>query len=271
MSRYSGKIAFITGAGSGIGESLAMTLAKQGAKVIVTGKRDENINQVADNIKSAGGAAIAAKLDVTDFEGFQEIIKRTVSEEGSIDYLFNNAGITLLGEVRDMDIGHWKKLIDVNLMGVVHGVSAVYPVMVKQGYGHIVNVSSLAALGGYPTATAYVATKSAVIGLSTSLRFEAKYYGVNVSVVCPSYVNTRIFKSGVILRADLDKILKTINFPFINSADAAKSILKGVEKNKGLIIFPFYARLVWWAFRLHPNFLRPNLVKLIKDFRKIRK
>jgi short-subunit dehydrogenase len=107
--------------------------------------------------------------------------------------MLNNAGIALGGEVRDMDLEHWRRILDVNLWGVIHGTTAAYQVMVKQGFGHIVNTASLGGLIPEPMATAYATTKHAVVGLSTSLRAEAAELRVKVSVVCPGFVQTRTF------------------------------------------------------------------------------
>jgi NAD(P)-dependent dehydrogenase (short-subunit alcohol dehydrogenase family) len=126
----------------------------------------------------------------------QELVDETVRDYGRLDYMFNNAGIGMGGEVRDMDLEHWRRVLEVNLWGVTCGTSAAYEEMVRQGFGHIVNTASLAGLIPLPMVAAYCATKHAVVGLSASLRAEAAALGIKVSVVCPGFVETGIFRSG---------------------------------------------------------------------------
>ncbi len=155
-------------------------------------------------------------------------------------------------------------------MGVIYGTTAAYSLMVKQGFGHIVNIASLAGLIGYPTNTPYATTKFAVVGLSTSLRNEGKDLGVNVSVVCPGYVDTGIYNATPILNADREKVLANIPFKMMDVKKAARLILGGVIRNKAIITFPFYAVLLWWFYRLHPAILTPLGRKTVKDFRALR-
>jgi short-subunit dehydrogenase len=145
----------------------------------------------------------------------------------------------------------WSQAIDVNLNGVLYGTLAAYEVMVRQGFGHIVNTSSIAGLVGYPTSIHYSATKAAVVNLSYSLRMEAEALGVNVSVVCPGPVHgkSRYF------------------FKMIGADGAARRILKGVARNRALIVFPWVARVLWWLYRLSPSLLFPLGRKLVRQYR----
>ena len=119
-----------------------------------------------------------------------------VAEHGRLDLMFNNAGISLLGETQDLPLEQWNAIIDVNIRGVVHGVAAAYPVMIKQGSGHIVNTASMGGLMAAGLLTSYVMTKHAVVGLSLALRSEAAAYGVGVTAICPAAVNTPILDKG---------------------------------------------------------------------------
>ena len=127
----------------------------------------------------------AERVDVTDAVAVQRLVDGTVAREGRLDLLFNNAGIAVFADARDTSLEDWNRLIDVNLRGVVHGVAAAYPLMVRQGSGHIVNTASAAGLLPSPANIAYAATKHAVVGLSLTLRAEAVHHGVGVSVICP--------------------------------------------------------------------------------------
>ena len=167
--------------------------------------------------------------------------------------MFNNAGIACMGEVRDMTLAHWKRTVDVNLHGVIHGVDAAYPLMVKQGFGHIVNMSSIAGLVSLPYITPYVTTKFAIFGLSTALQAEAAQYGVGVSVVCPSAVRTRIFENIVATseaRRRLDRRLAGIIG--IPPEHVAERVLGGVLRNRPVINIGLSTTFLWWIQRLAP-------------------
>ena len=192
MDHFENKVAIVTGGASGIGRALCEELGHRGAAMVVVADINaEGAQQVASAITTAGGQARAAHLDVSRADDVQKLINETASEHGRLDFMFNNAGIALGGEVRDTGLEHWQRILDVNLWGVIYGTKAAYQVMVKQGFGHIVNTASLGGLIPEPMATAYATTKHAVVGLSTSLRAEAAELGVNVSVVCPGFVQTR--------------------------------------------------------------------------------
>ncbi len=190
MDIFRDKVAIVTGGASGIGHMLCQELCRLGALVVVADVDSRGAEEVASAILKAGGRARAAFLDVSRVESVRGLVDEILSEHGRLDYMFNNAGIAIVGELRDMSLEHWQRIIDVNLWGVIYGTTAAYSIMARQGSGHIINTASLAGLIGYPASTAYAATKSAVIGLSTSLRAEAAGLGVKVSVVCPGYVQT---------------------------------------------------------------------------------
>lgn len=257
MSLFRDKVAFVTGGGSGLGRALCEELAQRGAITVVTDINAESAQRVADGIKAAGGQSCAMELDVSQSGKVKESVDHIVGEYKRLDYMFNNAGIIILGEFRDMDLEHWQRIIDVNFLGVLYGTTAAYAHMVKQGHGHIVNVASMAGLMQLPTYVAYSSTKHAVVGLSTSLRPEASRLGVKVSVVCPGTMNTGMGEAGTILHADR-KILESRarNKQTMDPAVAARIVLRGVERNQRMIVFPFDARLLWWAYRLEPALLR---------------
>ena len=270
VDNFKGKVSIVTGAASGIGKALCEELGRKKAVVVAADINTEGVRKVASKISKDGGKSIAANLDVSQSEYVAEFINKTANEYGRLDYIFNNAGISVWGEVRDMDLSHWEKVIAVNLMGVVYGTSAAYSLMVKQGFGHIVNIASIAGLIGFPTNISYATSKSAVIGLSRSLRFEGAELGVKVSVVCPGYIDTGIYDASTYLRADRKKVIANIKFKMMDVKKAAQLILKGVTRNKAVITFPFYAVLLWWFYRLNPSLLNPFIRKTVMDFRAIR-
>ena len=268
---FSDKVAIITGAASGIGRTVSFEMAKKGAVIIAADKNLEGVNETAPYIKKNGGRAHARYLDVTKPDEVEGLVKKTVAEQGRIDYMFNNAGIGVAGEVRDMDIRHWRETVDVNLWGVIYGTLTAYRVMIDQGFGHIVNTASLAGLVPIPITTAYTMTKHGVVGLSVALRAEASNLGVKVSVVCPGVINTDILYSGLVLKAERKEALDNLKLKPMNVAKAARSILKSVRKNRSIIKVTLHARIFWWLFRISPALFYPICLQSVKDFRKIRK
>ena len=270
MSKFKDKVIIITGAASGIGRALSEELSRKGAILIMADIHKDGLRQLASTLAVGDGRSETAYLDVSRAEEVQALIDKVITEYGRLDYIFNNAGIAIAGEVRDLNIDHWRRIIDVNLWGVIHGASAAYSAMVKQGFGHIINTASLAGLVGSPTMTPYATTKFAVVGLSTSLRAEAEAFGVNVSVVCPGFIQTGIFDAATYIHSSQKDLLAMLPFKPMNVNEAARIILRGVARNKAVIVFPFYGRLIWWLQRVHNSLTKPLARKTIKDFRKLR-
>lgn len=267
MKIFNEKVALVTGGASGIGRALCEGLAGYGTVVTVADINGPGAKAVADGIVARGGRADAAALDVSDREAFSRLVDSAAARHGRLDYLFNIAGITLGGEVRDMTPGQWRRIIDVNLMGVLHGTTAAYRVMVEQGSGHIVNIASYLGLVAPPLTAAYNMTKFAVVGLSRSLRHEAAGLGVRVSTVCPGYIRTNLIESGTMLGVSPDDIIDLIPFRLLPVGKAVRPILKGVARNRELIVFPFHARFLWRLYRFMPSALMPLFRASVKKFR----
>jgi NAD(P)-dependent dehydrogenase (short-subunit alcohol dehydrogenase family) len=260
MESFKDKIILLTGAGSGIGRALAGRLAREQGVVVVTDRDGESARVVAENIAQAGGKAESATLDVVDADAVQRQVDETVRKHGRLDYIFNNAGIGILAEAKDHTLEDWNRTLDVNLRGVIHGVHAAYPVMRRQGFGHIINTASLAGLIPGPNEIAYTASKYAVVGLTTVLRVEAEAYGVKASVVCPGFVDTPIlFEHAVNKYADKmgfssrDDAKRELGVKAMNADDAAAVICKGVAKNRPVIVVTFHAKVLYHIHRLFPS------------------
>jgi NAD(P)-dependent dehydrogenase (short-subunit alcohol dehydrogenase family) len=273
-----GKVALVTGAASGIGKALATELVDRGATVVAADIDGPAVVAVAGDLeRRAGGSAkapsrcIPAVLDVTDADAVAELVSRTAREHGGIDLLFNNAGIGVGGEVKDLSTDHWRRVIDVNLWSVINGVAAAYPLMIAQGRGHIVNTASLSGLLPSPLLVPYSTTKHAVVGLSVGLRVEAATHGVNVSVVCPGVIETPLLDKGnpddlpdagvPDIRAMLTAM---VGKPYPASSLAA-DVLDGVAQNRPLIVAPRHARLIWAAYRLAPALLIDQSPKRLRQ------
>jgi len=249
------QVAIVTGGASGIGRAVCEELARRGALAVVADINAQGAQAVAAAITANGGRAVAAHLNVTRAEDVERLVEDTARTHGRLDFMFNNAGIGVGGEVRELSLDFWRQAIDINLWGVIYGTRAAYTVMLRQGRGHIVNTASVAGLIGEPGLTAYSVTKSAVVALSTALRAEAEGSGIRVSVVCPGFVNTAIFQNSVGVDIDTEEFLAKLPVKLVPADDAARAILRGVERNQAIIVFPFYARFLWWLTRLHPNAL----------------
>jgi NAD(P)-dependent dehydrogenase (short-subunit alcohol dehydrogenase family) len=252
MQSFADKVAVVTGGASGIGRAVGQELLRHGARVVLA---DLNAEGAAEAARAMGnsGAVQGVHLDVTDADAVQRAIDDVVAEHGRLDYLFNNAGIAILGEARHMTLDDWTRLIDVNVRGVVHGVAAAYPLMIRQGFGHIVNTASVAGLAATPAATGYALTKHAVVGLSTSLRCEAVGFGVKVSVVCPGFINTPIVNNAKMLEVDREEVVARFPAKLHSADDCARAIVKGVASNRAVIVVTTPAKIAWFLYRLAPG------------------
>jgi NAD(P)-dependent dehydrogenase (short-subunit alcohol dehydrogenase family) len=265
------KIAIVTGGASGLGRALCEELSARGAISVVADINQQGANELASAITNTGRRAQAVHMDVSRADSVENVIFDVASAYGRLDYIFNNAGIMIAGEVRDMTLDHWRRIIDVNFLGVLYGTTTAYSLMVKQGYGHIVNISSLSGLTTLPIYTAYAATKHAVVGLSTSLRAEGAGLGVKVSVVCPGPMKTGFANAATILRTTWEEIPRSLSLDKVatDPRAAARDVLRGVLRNRGIIVFPFSSRLLWWAYRLSPS-IDPIGSRIVNNFRRAR-
>ena len=250
--------AIITGGASGIGRALAEELAKRGGEVVLADLQIELAEEAAREIRVAGGQAKAWQLDVADFSAMEGLLRETVERTGRLDYMFNNAGIGIGGDVRLHSIEDWNRIIDVNLRGVINGVQGAYKIMLNQGFGHIVNTSSMAGLMPSPGVSSYATTKHAVVGLSKSLRAEAAPAGIRVSVLCPGVIRTPILEGGKygknLVEVSLEqqrRIWERLR-PMAPNIFARKA-LDAIAKNEAIIIIPSWWKLFWWMNRLSPS------------------
>jgi len=249
-----GRVAVVTGGASGIGRAISGALVARGDTVVVADINASGAAAVARELEARGpGSATSVSLDVTDARGFEQAVAGARAEHGRVDLLFNNAGIGVGGPVEELALAHWERTLDVNLRGVVHGVRAVYPVMIEQGSGHIVNTASLAGLLPFPLGVPYAMTKHAVVGLSLSLRAEARIHGVRVSAVCPGVIDTPILDGEGppdLPRTRLagrgrEMFMHSNRGPAYPPERLAEDVLRGIERNQAIIVAPGRARIPW--------------------------
>lgn len=259
---FSDATAIITGGASGIGQALAEELARRGCDVVLVDRQIESAQKVASEIIASGGKASSVEVDVTDYNSLEQIVNKTVQRTGRLDYIFNNAGIGIGGDVTKYNIEDWNYILDVNLNGVINGIQAAYKVMVNQGFGHIVNTASIAGVMPCPGMVSYSTTKHAVVGLSTSLRCEAKGRGIRVSALCPGFIRTAILDNGgkygrhlIELSVEQEQKISEM-FEKYNPMDPnlfAQKALNEIAKNKAIIVFPKFYKLFWLINRIFPS------------------
>jgi clavulanate-9-aldehyde reducatase len=187
-----GKVALITGASSGIGEATAVALAAEGTAVSLGARRKDRIDALAERISGDGGRALAIESDITDEAAANALVERTASELGGLDILVNNAGVMLLGPVAGADTEHWRRMVYVNLLGLLYCTHAALPVMGEGGSGHILNVSSVAGRIATMGSAVYNMTKWGVVAFSEALRQEVLHANVRVTCVEPGFVETEL-------------------------------------------------------------------------------
>jgi NAD(P)-dependent dehydrogenase (short-subunit alcohol dehydrogenase family) len=191
MNRLEGKVAIVTGGNAGIGEAVAKRFAAEGAAVVITGRRQSELDRVMSGIRHNKGKGLAVAGSVTDELHVRDVMQRTLDSFGRIDILVNNAGIGDFGKrIHETDDATWATLLDVNLTGVFRMTRAVVPQMLKQGRGAIVNISSVASLVGIPGAPAYAATKGGVDALTRALAIDYAKDGIRCNIVNPGLIDT---------------------------------------------------------------------------------
>ncbi|MEW6187083.1 MAG: SDR family oxidoreductase [Thermodesulfobacteriota bacterium] len=268
---FEGAVAIVTGGASGIGRAMAEALVKKGCEVVLVDLQKDYLEKAVAEIRSAGGRALAVQADVSDAYALKRIVSDTVKRSGRLDYLFNIAGIIITGMVAQHTMEDWERIIDINLRGVIHGVQAAFPFMISQGFGHIVNMASLAGLIPIPGAAAYTATKHAVVGLSASLRIEAALLGIRVTALCPGIIRTPLAEHGGTygkmytlstsdsLKDTEEKLRPMDPVLFVEKA------LRAIAKNKAVFIGRRDWALIWRFYRLFPGWGNLISKKIVKN------
>lgn len=190
-----GKVALVTGGGTGIGEAAALALAAQGATVAVTGRRLEKLEPVVARIEQAGGKALAVKSDVANETDAFRAVEEAVAQLGRLDIVVNSAGVNEYGGIQTLDLDGWRRVIDINLMGTIYTCAAAVPHLRKAGAGDIVNISSTAGRRAAAAFASYATSKHGVTGFTESLRQELGGLGIRVCIIEPGATETEIAES----------------------------------------------------------------------------
>ena len=223
-----GKKAIITGAGKGIGRATALALAKEGVSLGLLARTEEDLKNVANEVKEDGVDVAIATADVSSNEQVTSAIDTLLKKMGSVDILINNAGIAKFGGFLELEVEEWEKIIQVNLLGMYYVTRAVLPKMMEQKSGDIINISSTAGQKGGPVTSAYSASKAGVLGLTESLAMEARKHDIRVTALTPSTVVTDLAINQGLVKGDEENVLQ--------AEDMAELMVAQLKLNKRVFV-----------------------------------
>ena len=261
----------ITGAASGIGRATAMMAGRAGADLFLTDIQDAELDAVVAQITAAGGTVSHHRAaDVSDYDAVAAMASEIHDAHGSLDVVMNVAGISTWGPIERFEHHHWRRLVDVDLMGPIHVMESFVPPMIEAGRGgHIVNVSSAAGLLGLPWHAAYSAAKFGLRGVSEVLRFDLRRHGIGVTLVCPGAVDTPLVGSVEIVGVDRNapparKLTEQFRRRAVTPERVAAAILDGVRRDRYLVFTSNDIRMLFWLQRTVPP-LYALVMRILND------
>ena len=203
-----GKVAYVTGAGKGIGRAVAQHLAQEGVIIGAIARTEDNVKETVKQIEASGGKAAYATADVSDIDAVNRAVETLTEAVGTADILINNAGIGGFAKFLEMDPADWKHIIDINLMGTYYVTRAVLPQLIEKSAGDIINISSTAGEKGGPITSAYSASKAGLLGLTESLAMEVRKHNIRVTALTPSTVATDLAYAENLTDGNPEKVLQ---------------------------------------------------------------
>jgi short-subunit dehydrogenase len=246
---FAGKVVLITGASSGIGRALAVQLSRHGARVGVTARREDRLRALSEEVRSAGGTIEHAVADAAD-RGAMGVALGSLSERlGPCDVLIANAGVGSSNTATELNVTGAEAVIRTNLLGPMYAFEAVLPGMLARGSGHLVGVSSVAALKGLPTAAAYCASKAGLSAYLESLRISLRARGIAVTAIQPGFVRTEMTEKNPHMMFVMD------------AAPAARLIVRAIAKRRKVFSFPKRMRGLMWLSKWAPDWLMDRMVQ----------
>ena len=255
MQGFAGKVAVVTGAGSGIGQALAVELARSGAKVAISDVDTEGLADTDQQLKAIGAPVKADRLDVTEREAFLAYADAVNEHFGKVNQIYNNAGIAFTGDIEVSQFKDIERVMDVDYWGVVNGTKAFLPYLIASGDGHVINISSVFGLFSVPGQAAYNSAKFAVRGFTEALRQEMLVAGhpVGVTTVHPGGIKTAIARNATAAEGfDRDELAKLFDKRVAHTSPqrAARIILEAVRKNKARVLVGADAKVLDIMVRL---------------------
>ncbi len=255
--------ALITGGGAGLGEAMARKFAADGYRVMVADRDQARAQEVAESI---GESASWFAMDITDDAGWAALVERVEERFGGLDVLVNNAGVAVGGSLEETSMEDWRWVIEIDVIGVAAGCKAFAPMMRAQRSGHIINVASAAGFAAAPGINAYGTAKAAVIALSEMLRAEMDDCGVEVSVLCPAFVKTRLTETMRAPDSSYQKrVERWMNNSGVSAEDVATTVLDAVKRPRFMLLTHGDTR---WAWRLKRWFPERYYRTMIRQVRK---
>ena len=253
MRRDGSKVAVITGAASGLGRAIALALGREVWTVVIADIDLEGAEETARAIRSAGGDAEVTHLDVRDAQAFEALAETVWDTHARCDLLVNNAGVASTGQIGEASLDDWRWCIDIDLYGPIHGCHAFAPRMKAQGWGHVVNVASIAAYALGARMGPYNVAKAGVVALSETLRAELLDHNVGVTVVCPGFFATNIAANMRVTHdREREKTDALIHSADLSAEQVAQRVLDAVRKNAPFVVTPRSAQVLFWLRRLLP-------------------
>ncbi|MGH2784287.1 MAG: SDR family NAD(P)-dependent oxidoreductase [Actinomycetota bacterium] len=247
MKPLKDKVVLITGASRGLGVDMARAFAREGAKLALAARSGGGLERIRDELTAKGVTAIAAPADVGDYESLQALVKEVEAQLGGIDVLVNNAGIEDVFDFEAMTPERIEEIMHVNVVGLMWLTRLALPSMIARGSGHVSNIASIAGLTPVPHNAVYSASKHAIVGFSRSLRWELAEHGIEVSVVCPGFVDGGMF-------AEWGRPAPKAS-PAVSPEKVAEGVVRAVLDNKGeVVITRGLARIADVTFAMLPEF-----------------
>ncbi|GEP24839.1 MAG: SDR family oxidoreductase [Lentilactobacillus diolivorans] len=221
------KVIVITGASSGIGKATTELLAKSGARLVIGARREDDLKEIADEFPK--GQIIYQKTDVTDRASVKSLVGYAATHYGRVDVLYNNAGLMPISELADLKVDEWDRMIDTNIKGVLYGIAAVLPIMIRQKHGHIITTDSVAGHVVHPGTAVYAGTKYAVQAIMDGLRQEQVANNIKTTMISPGAVNTELFStiSDEKTRAQIEKDEKENG---LDAEDVARAVAYAIDQ-----------------------------------------
>lgn len=250
MKNLQGRVVLVTGASGGLGEACALAFAEEGCDLVLAARRADELERVAQKIRSRGRKALAVPTDVAVESQVRTLADKSLAAFGRVDIVICNAGIGWTGPTQRMDHADWDKVLGVNLYGVIDVIRFFSPAMIERRDGHIVIMSSAFGLTGIPFGTLYSASKSALIGLGECLRSEMHRYNIGVTTVCPGLIESDLIRNTHFKHVD-EQARSLSNMVKPMPADKfARIVVSSVRRNRGLIVITPLAKFLWYSKRI---------------------